>query len=222
MISKYISLFPKETHFFNDGIINEEKYNTANERILWILKEPWTYEVHEAVKVSDYISYINNFKFDEYPQYDTSTSMWRRITYANAGILTGGLFYNDLDDLPQSKEVFDTLFSCAIINLKKIPGSTRSNFNNIDHYFKSGKEFIFNQIEEINPTIIICGGTYDHLQPIIKNELKQINNESLNDFGMWKNRLIINAYHPSYTIGYECYIDFIVKAYNAWKGNLKV
>lgn len=41
----------------------KKKYNTGNERILWILKEPWTYEVHEAVKVSDYISYINNFKF---------------------------------------------------------------------------------------------------------------------------------------------------------------
>ena len=217
MLENYISLFPKETHFFSDGIINEEKYNTAKERILWILKEPWTKEVHETIKVSDYISYINNFKLDEYPQYDTSTPMWRRITYSNAGILEGGSFYNDLDDLPGSKEVFETLFSRAIINLKKIPGSTKSNYGTIDHYFRIGKDFIFNQIEEINPSIIICGSTFDHLKPHIENELKQINNEPVSNFCIWKNRLLIHAYHPSYMQDYEEYCDYIVNAYNTWR-----
>ena len=53
--------------------------------------------------------------------------------------------------------------------------------------------------------------------PLIKNELKPVNDESLNDFGLWNNRVIINAYHPSYTIGYEAYTNFIVNAYNTWK-----
>jgi hypothetical protein len=217
MLEKYISLFPEETHFFTDGIINQEKFNKANERILWILKEPWTGESHETIKISDYIKYINEFDFNSYPQYDTSTPMWRKITYTNSGILSGGWLFNDLEDLPQSKDVFDSLFNCALINLKKVPGSTRSNFYNIDNYFRIAQEFIFNQIEEINPTVIICGGTYNHLMPLIKNELKPVNDESLNDFGLWKNRLIINAYHPSYTIGYEAYTNFIVNAYNTWK-----
>jgi hypothetical protein len=220
MISKYISLFPEETHFLTDGIIKKAKYKTANEQILWILKEPWTEEVHEEIKIGNYIEYINKFDFDDFPQYDTSTQMWRRITYANAGILNGGWLFNGLDDLPDSREVFDALFACALINLKKIPGSTRSNFNTIDHYFKIGQELIFNQIEEIKPTVIICGGTYSHLSPYIEKELKQINNVPVNSYCLWKNRLIINAYHPSYSVGYECYTDFIVNAYNSWRVSL--
>jgi hypothetical protein len=220
-LKKYISLFPNEKHFVSDGIINPIKFKKSKEKILWILKEPWSDENPEEIKIFDYISYINNFDFEENPQYNTSTQMWRRITYANAAIISNGCLFNDLDDLPDSKEVFDCLFDCALINLKKIPGYTRSNYSNIDKYFRQSQEFIFDQIEEINPTVIICGGTFSHLYPFINKELSNVGNDKTDNYFNWKKRLIINAYHPSYACSYDYYCNYIANIYNLWNAENK-
>lgn len=213
LYSDYKKVFKEEAYFTNDGIIKEELFHKASEKILWILKEP--FGRNEAKKEFDYLGYINKFSLEETKIYDTSSRMWHNITHCNYGIYSGGILWDNMDNCWQNEDVFSSLHKSALINLKKVPGTTKSDYDEIKNYYSQGKEIILKQIDAINPTIIICGGTLK----FIYNDLTGIERTSFNseiqwDTYLWNDRIIIDAYHPSAIISQEKYCNKVI---NAWK-----
>lgn len=205
--------FKDEKYFSFDGIIDLEKYNNAPEKILWILKEPYGKEVFDF----DYIEYINDFPFElgKKKLYPKSAQMWQKITYSNQGIFENTA-WNNLSDYYEDENVFRALHKSALINLKKVQGETSSSYYDILEYYKIGKDVIMQQIEDINPTVIICGGTFKFIKEDLKKsglEPKVSNSEKQWDSYLWKNRILIDAYHPSARYDQQKYCDKVINAY---------
>jgi hypothetical protein len=200
-----------EDSFTNDGIIKEELFIKAPEKILWILKEPFG----EKEKFFDYLGYINKFKFknNDGKLYDTSSKLWHNITHVNYCIFKKEKWDN-INNCWEDPEVFEALHHCALINLKKVKGNTSSNYEDISKFYELAKEIIKEQIQEINPSIIICGGTFKFIGKDLSGIRKIFeHNQDHWESHLWENRLVINAYHPSAYYESESYCDKITNAY---------
>ena len=184
-----------------DGIIDLDAFNNSTSKILWILKEPY------GAGAFDYSNYLKDFKFGE--SFPTSGNMWSKMIYTTYGILNDFELWNDIGDLKKYRDVFDARLSFALINLKKIPGFTESTDNEIISSYQEYKDLIHEQIEFINPDIIICGSTLKFLDfdinrtnPLCAGDLKGY---------IFQNRLFIDAYHPSFPgIKHENYGNEII------------
>ena len=66
------------------------------------------------------------------------------------------------------------LSQIAIINIKKADGQPTSNKDDLYYNAARDKDFLKQQIELINPDIIICGGTYNYLR-CVYTELNPLN-----------------------------------------------
>ena len=92
----------------------------------------------------------------------------------------------------------------AVINIKKSDGKSKSNNKDIIQYAEYDAEEILREIEIINPDIIVCGYTIGPLNAALKKmdptfiQFKS-NKEttSENYHYVWKNRIVIDYYHPA-------------------------
>src|SRR6266850_2209730 len=187
-LTEHYQQFDKHDSLVRDGIIDVDRFARAKYKILWILKEPY------GDGRFSYPAYIHDFRFGQ--GYPTSGSMWHKITYTNYGILNKFMQWSEIPALKVDENVFNTLKACAIINLKKLPGGIISYYGEIKEAYEKSKGIINEQINLISPDIIICGGTFGFISSDlgIKNPFG-----SEADFGfLMRNKLIVNAYHPSY------------------------
>lgn len=213
--SKRLKSFYNDSRLVLDGIVNVDLYNSSKYKILWILKEPY------GDGNMDYSTFIEeDFKFKA--KFPSAPKMWERIIYTNYGILNDFPKWDDMDWLHESATVFNSIKCCALINLKKIPGGTISNYYEIQKCYTRAKQIIREQISLIRPDIIICGGTFKLIREDFEIYHPLISN---NDFGhLSGDQLFINAYHPSYFLGgqdfTELYCDKIINCCKAWE-NIK-
>lgn len=202
-----------------DGIVNLRHYLMAKYRILWILKEPYD-DVEDDGKPcgggwSLCRDFLNTDSFIK--RINKSAKTWHPVIYTTYGILHNFLHWEDVDFIRNNPSMVDIIKSIAVINVKKLPGLTRTYGQiNIKQAYESHKDILLKQIEVYNPDIIIGGSTlhffYDDLG--IKN--KMIKKESLS-ICETKSRLYIAAYHPA-QIGktWEKYMDEIVNIVEDW------
>ncbi|WP_283627812.1 hypothetical protein [Shewanella baltica] len=71
------------------------------------------------------------------------------------------------EDYKSDPKVEKAFHSCAIINLKKSGGKSFSLSDDLSSYIDSDWDLLWEQIQEINPDLIICGATY----PLIESKL---------------------------------------------------
>jgi hypothetical protein len=67
------------------------------------------------------------------------------------------------DEIPyysDKPEIIDILKEIAYINVKKTSGNSTTHFSTLESAYKENKTLLFGQINKINPSIIIYGGTY--------------------------------------------------------------
>ncbi|WP_071145255.1 uracil-DNA glycosylase family protein [Bacteroides ihuae] len=179
------------SHFVIDGIIDPEKYLNARYRILWVLKE--------ANSETDSWSYPKKFKNKEWLyRYGKSIPTLRRIIYTTYGILKD-CEWSEIPDANNEKS-FEPLQEIAIINIKKIPGGSNSNNNEIQKAYYDNQELLKQQIEAYNPNIVIFGNT---LQYFFKSDFDGLENtekqytEYGNAFHDTGDKLYIHTWHPA-------------------------
>lgn len=176
-----------------DGIINDNIFEAALIKILWILKEAYG---DSDLGHATYCEYINSFEFGK--NFPTSSRMWSAITYTNHGILNNFIRWKQMDWLYNDKDVFDSLKAGAIINLKKHPGESKSNDWEIKNYYNNNKNIILSQIESINPQIIICGNTFQFIRHDFEVKMLETSLDNRAISYTDGRRLFIDADHPSY------------------------
>lgn len=176
--------YEKSENFVKDGIINEELFDEARIKILFITKEPndpkkegtdfrewWNKEVYYgfSYRISEWAyGILNNF-----PKYD---SIWPKN-----------------DDSIAKKAIQ----SIAFMNVKKSGGTGSSDKNTINKYIERDKEFIDRQIEIIDPEVIIIGMSWASTVDLLFPDLKWTKSGYAINLARFKKSKVIDFYHPS-------------------------
>lgn len=186
------------SEFTKDGILNAKvNYDfwlKRTPKILFILKEAHVENYHHYGEQD----LTNNFK----GRLGTNLARWRYLLIEakknNANI-----------EYPENPDITE-LTDIAIINVKKKnEGKTTSNPADIRKYTQDDKDFLREEIELINPDIILCGHTMDSYKIIYEQE--KFTELALNFCSKHKERLIIDFYHPSWTASPKTLFDELCK-----------
>jgi hypothetical protein len=172
--------------FISDGITDINIYNDIKPKILWILKEP---------------NDISESSWDQRDFHkDVSTyNDWRR-TYKLIIKTTYAIFNNikEFDNIPDEYNIRNILHKIAFINIKKKGGGAQANEAIIRNTYYRDKELILEQIDLINPDIIInCSRVWNFFIDLVSTHDTKPDNEF--QYGFKDNKLIIHAYHPNNT-----------------------
>ncbi|MTG99109.1 hypothetical protein GJV76_13365 [Myroides sp. BIT-d1] len=131
-----------------DGIINDVSFNNQPLKILFVLRETYEDGENEEDKGGWHIKeVINDWIEDKTHRIPTYENITKTISF-----------------ITENTDTKDLLNNIAIINIKKIPGSKKSNGRVLAKHFKVNKERLDQEIETINPDIIIFGGTAHHFE----------------------------------------------------------
>lgn len=183
---------------YKDGIVNFEKYSKTFPKILWILKEV----NHDGdLENWDMTKILQDIKTD------CGIEKGFEKTFAPIVYLSYGIINNKTwSEIPyhyDEPSIIDVLSQIAYINVKKTAGGSTIHYSSLERAYEENKKMLFEQINEINPDIIIYGGTH---------YLFEVDNETF-----LKNRKVkhISAYHPAQrSMSHEAYYDEVYKQIN--------
>jgi len=202
-----------------DGIVNIEKYVESKFKILWILKEPYD-DVEEGSPSGGGWHLCKDFLADpNFYKHIGKIQTWHTIIYTSYGILNDFQQYDQMSFIRNDKSMAEIIRSVAVINVKKLPGFTRTNDDIICSAYQKHRDILLKQIDTYNPDIIIGGGTLqlfiDDLG--IKDILKNKGNIK---YATKNSKIFIHAYHPAQTtIKRDEYVNDIINATKEWADN---
>lgn len=157
-----------------DGIIDEALWHSAPRKVLYLFKE------------------TNEFRGDF--RLLLNEKPWKVIghwTYALCNVQNGKLpFFLDADN-----NYNEFCRMSAILNLKKETGGSTSDNDEIKRVAARDKELILEQLEIINPDIVICGGTFHLIKDILISSSEQLDKDKR--CYRINNRIWIDFCHPS-------------------------
>ncbi len=139
----YQKLGIKTDAICRDGIFDEEEWENVNKKVLFIMKEVNNWEGGDLKTL-----------FKDGPKYQ----MWHTISRWAGGILNDFPEFEEIDKWPAKKA---NIKKIASINLKKISGGPSSDMSVVNAYAYTDKELLLEQIDEIQPQIIVACGTFD-------------------------------------------------------------
>ncbi len=199
-----------------DGIVDIDKYLNAKFKILWILKEP--YDEFDGTGggwgLTDGLSKENLYENKNIKRSPT----YQPMIYVTYSILNGFPEWDQMDWIRDNPDIAQSLNYIAYINVKKLPGYTRSDYKELSENYKKNKNLLLKQIKTYDPEIIIFGNT----MPLFLSDLK-ISPEDMKSYNSIKyfnkdyNKIYIDAYHPAQTqITRENYVNDIVNIVKKW------
>lgn len=170
--------------FVRDGIINEQLYNAAKIKILFVAKDP-----NDPDQTSwDLADLLNQY---------CSGNFAIRLAEWSYGILND---FPPLRSLTDYQALHEALRSTAIINLKKIGGESQAKMEEILEHTKQNKSFLQRQIKMISPEIIIGGVGNTQVWSLLFDNINLTHSDYDILVGKWDNIKIIDYYHPSYQV----------------------
>lgn len=143
---------PKES-FFIDGIICEEEYKNAGNKVLYIAKEcnAWEYDKQNVVNKENRLNMSEFFARKELKKGDKTKNRFLK----GMAMLHNAIINNDYST--PNKNI-SSLSSAAMINLNKRGGYSWCIWNTLEKYVEEYQEYLRNQISAINPDVIVCCG----------------------------------------------------------------
>lgn len=201
-----------------DGIVNTEKYLKSEIKILWILKEAYD-DVKDGLPCGGGWHYCKDFLAPTgfYTRIKQSHPTWHPIIYVNYGILNNFIEYEKMDYIRDDLSMADIVQNVAIINIKKLPGLTRSyDYTKLYESYIAHKKVLLKQIDTYNPDVIIGGSTLQLFFDDLSIRDKIIKKGSLY-YASLNSKLFISAYHPAQTtITRDIYVNDIIRTTKDW------
>ena len=201
-----------------DGITCLKKYNAAPIKILWVLKEG---NEHEKVE-------RDHRKFhQDVTVYPNWKSTYKNIIFPTYGILHN-LEYNNLPPLNDDATVNDDyiLENIALININKNGGTGRSNRTVIESHYSKHKDVLLQQIEGINPDVIINCSRVNRLFNDVAEKYGLEKRQFISEYNktvyyaLNSEKLIIDYWPPNvraFTVSTEAYQKQLLDIYKLWK-----
>jgi len=172
--------------FIEDGIICLEKWKHSKNKVLILLKEAYGEE-------------------ESWSLVETIRDVWKGPKYKVFWTIAYWLYLlNKIEPaaiplFPATEKEFDAcreyLLSAAVVNLKKSAGNSASNYDELLSYVRKDRKLLREQLEIINPGIILCGYTKEYFDLFWNRKTEKIKNtEFLYKSG---NTIIIDFWHPA-------------------------
>lgn len=156
--------FKKDPKILRDGVFDADKYCISKPRILYVLKEPWMEEIPDKRNLLDTVR-----NGDVVPTW-TNLTRWT-IALQKFSIGQFPVWKDDLEFI-NDHDRRNTLQSIAMMDLKKTPGATTSDMDEIQAWAKNNYELLRRQLAIYNPDIIICCGS--RVCDILRNDVCKI------------------------------------------------
>jgi hypothetical protein len=189
-----------------DGIINSEKFEKANPKILWVLKESTYSDTPKDFNMRELLVQLSQHEF-----YQQCKKTFEDIVIVSYGIIKGKYLYSEIPEIEEIKSVLEEI---AFINIKKSPGGTKTYNPIISKHFGLDRDLLKAQIDYINPDLIIFA-----VGPIASPELfKMMFGDSFEHIGgpigrvngkHKRNILCVN--HPAAPANAKTYFDYIIE-----------
>lgn len=175
----------KSDCFISDGIIDEELWNKSKIKILYIFKEAYNSDTGDF----DLRNHLSK------PLSVLRKKMWWTVSQWTYGVnkIIEGVGVVPFDENFKKNQEMNKLFhSIAIINIKKSSGKTSSNSSDLAKYVEADWDHLKEEIDEINPDLIIGGSTW----PLIQDKFDSMTKE---DEWLYKadGRYYVDFWHPA-------------------------
>ena len=175
--------------FIRDGIVNYEKWNESEPKICYLLKEAYIDKEKEYREYWDIADALNKSE---------PWGVFKKIAVWTEGIckaFNGKFLYEDIADKKKNTD------KIALVNVKKWNGKKSSVMNELIEIARYDKKNLLEELEIINPDIIVCGYTMECLRQII-GEYKDFEEYKFEEdknawVGRWGDKMILNYYHPA-------------------------
>lgn len=141
----YTQIGISSTKICKDGIVDYETYVQANRKVLFVMKEVNQWDGGDLREM-----------LRKGPRYQ----MWHTVARWAAGILRG---FPPFDEIDKYEVLVESIRSIATINLKKTSGEASADMSVINAFALMDRQLLLDQIQMINPDIIVAGGTFDSL-----------------------------------------------------------
>lgn len=196
-----------------DGVVNAEKYFGKEKRLMFLLKETnsnkMNGEKNEINADWNYMEWVQ-----KQAEMDKETPLYRSI-FRNIAMWSKMFDMYSLGKKPSAIEFIDdngiiinealckSLESIAIINLKKSWGVQQTDWNAMKAYLDNHirKEILLYQVNELKPTFVICGGTFDFAFMVYGNgcciQKKADSRGNIVEFFEKGETTFVKCYHPS-------------------------
>ncbi|MGB8061292.1 MAG: hypothetical protein WCF26_05310 [Candidatus Sulfotelmatobacter sp.] len=184
---------PRGRCFIEDGIIDDDRWHSADPKVLLLLKEAR----HEGTGTWDLRRHLRE---------EDPTNTWQKSAYwcyAVQGVKSGSLRCLPFSNMPERKAEYEkaveALRASAIVNIKKIDGKETSDNEDIRKHAERNRHLIKQQIELIKPDLVICGNTWRFVENWWdKKEIEKIY-DGVYRVGQHQ-RVFIDFWHPAYRI----------------------
>jgi hypothetical protein len=191
-----------------DGVTDFSTFESSSMKILWILKEA-NQDPEKGPHKDDLTNYHRNV---------TTYKNWRR-TYKMIIKTSYGLLNNkNYEDIPNEGIISDVMSQIAYINVKKTGGTSKSSYYVILNAYRENKAILLEQIEAIEPEIIINASGIEELSNTLAiSEWKQVEAFKV---AKAENAIIIHVFHPNQRqINHPTYYGLIKKSIEWMKEN---
>lgn len=177
--------------FIKDGIIKPHIWFKSECRPLFLLKE--AYNGNGSKDSWDLCEWIRSDG-----ESVNKISTWMTISLWAKGIIetSAEKLYHLPNDSEQKKIGISYLNNIAVVNLRKSGGQKSSNHEILKQYVAFDKFELRREIAFIQPTVIICGGTFRYVKAIFGESLMWIKDNpyiNLNDATI----PVLDYYHPA-------------------------
>ncbi len=202
-----------------DGVVDIDCYLNSSVKVMWILKE---------TNSGGGWSILDNYKNHKWLTDCNGLMSIRRVIYTSYGITHPKEI--DWEDFPWSYEEKCQLAlrNIAFININKMPGSSYADDIEIQDAYTKNRELLKLQFDTYDPDVIIFGNTLKYVNvedfDMDFSEIKRERTEKIDThFYRSKNKLYINAWHPSYFHGVsdKDYVMDIVEIVRKWENERK-
>ena len=199
-----------------DGIIDNLEYSNSSIKVLWILKEANSTETDWDMREALHNLKNESGKGLKYGWANTFTP----IVYTTYGIFNDKL-WGDIESFNENQSIINILRKVAYINVKKVPGNSVANWEEIKSYYVENKVALHKQIKIINPEIIIFGNSLGFFDDDFFEIFGKLNeNKENHSLHIYENKqhILLHAYHPNNrVISQKEYCDLIIKSICDWK-----
>ena len=194
LFTTWKSTEPHKTNgnFIDDGIIDQNWWNACQTKVLFILRE--AYDLDPNSHGFNLCEYVQEHKYPG--QTWTKLGHWAYLLQN---------LQNDkrkeFDNRLHADLYREALLSSAVMNIKKSGGKKHTDMKEIIQLAQHDQVFLSQEIELIDPDIILCGGVYGSIKHIWENQsaFKHLTKR----VHSWGNRLIIDYWHPATQWPYE-------------------
>jgi hypothetical protein len=137
---------------------------------------------------------------DFYSRIKRTQSTWHPIIYVCIGLLANLSNYDSMDYIRDNPNMVKILKSIAVINVKKLPGLTRTqSFNPIAEAYTKNKAILLKQIRAYDPDILIGASTMPLFYDDLEIDRKKIAKYGSVNYVTKDAKIYIDAYHPAQT-----------------------